>query len=139
MNTYLPMTAKARELSGSRKKQFRFSEGPDVVNVDSYWDGGSRSSFAVLNINTGLEVLPQGNAPFGAHGRLGYKLVPGDVVIETGTFCGKPATPCFMCRVDDASRVLDFLGVAHSVTDETDASDDTNCERRGNAMNLDVI
>jgi len=112
VNGRFEMTTRARDLSGSRKKQFRFSEGHSVVNVDSYWDGGSKSEYSVFNIDTGLNIHPQGNHPFGAHGRLGYQLIAGDVVIETGTFAGKPATPCFMCRFDDASRVLDFLGVA---------------------------
>lgn len=105
------MTARAKALSGSRKRQFSFQPGRDVVNVDSYWDGGSKSNYTVLNIDTRMEILPKGNEPFGAHGRTGYKLITGDIVIETGTMCGKPATPAFMCKAEDAIRVLDFLGV----------------------------
>jgi len=36
VNGRFEMTTRARDLSGSRKKQFRFSEGHSVVNVDSY-------------------------------------------------------------------------------------------------------
>lgn len=111
MTTYYPSNAKARDLTDSRKKQFRFSSGHSIVNVDSYWDGGSRSFYRVVNIDTGLSVEPQGNAPFGANGRLGYGLIKGDIVIETGTFCGKPATPTLMCRADDETRVLAWLGL----------------------------
>lgn len=112
MTQYFQATNRSRDLTGSRKKQFRFSPGATTENVDSYWDGGSKSSYHVHNIDTGLAISPQGNAPFGAHGKLGYTLIKGDILIETGTFCGKPATPCFICRAEDAERVLQYLGVA---------------------------
>lgn len=109
MNIYIKSTPKTKSLTGSRKREVRVSSGSSLINVDSYWSGGSRSDFSVLNIDTGLNILPQGNHPFGASGRLGYALRSGDILIETGTFCGKPATPTFHCRAEDEARVLEYL------------------------------
>lgn len=109
MTTYIPNSTKTKQLTGSRKRQCTFSPGHTSVNVNSYWDGGSKSSYVVFNIDSGMEVLPVGNAPFMTSGRLDYTLIIGDIVIETGTFCGKPATPRFMCRTEDSERVLTFL------------------------------
>jgi hypothetical protein len=105
------MTDRVKRLTGSRKREFNFDPEREIVNVDSYWDGGSKSDYVVFNIDTGLTVFPKGNAPFVASGRLGYKLITGDILIETGTMCGKPATPMLMCKVEDSERVQAYLGI----------------------------
>ena len=109
MTTYFPITSRAAGLSGTRKRKFAFDPGHTVMNVDSYWDGGSKSVYQVHNIDSGLDIVPAGNAPFGASGRVGYALITGDVMIETGISCGKPATPRFCCKTEDSARVLAWL------------------------------
>lgn len=111
MKTKYPMTHKVKSLTGSRKREFSLNPTDHVQNVDSYWDGGSKDFYHVVNIDTGLNVAPEGNHPFGDHGKVGYKLISGDILIRTGTFCGKPSTPCLLCRAEDENRVRQYLGL----------------------------
>jgi hypothetical protein len=81
-------------------------------NINSYWDGGSRSEFAIVELATmARKPLPTTTHPyFGIvrHGLAGkedsvlsadyagnvtLKVLPeGFALVEAGTFCGKPAT-----------------------------------------------
>lgn len=103
-------TNKVRELTGTRKREFHLDVTCRPQNTDSYWSEGSKSDFLVHNLNTGGEFVPSpGRYPWTTSNE--YTLQPGDVLIETGTFCGKPATPSFLCLPNDEQRVKEWLGI----------------------------
>lgn len=103
------MTTKVKSLTNSRKRQFSLGTRTTVC-TDSYWDGGSKSDYTVINLDTGRWLTPPaGQYPWTT--RNDYTLQPGDVVVETGMFCGKAAAPHFMCRPEDEERVLAWLGI----------------------------
>ena len=84
------------------------------VRVNSYWDGGSRSEFAVVELETltrhelptashpyfdiarkGLTnaATPDGAVKVDHVGNVELQILPdGFVLVEAGTFCGKPST-----------------------------------------------
>ena len=84
------------KLVSKKRKAFLAAPTTEVRMSGTYWDGGSRSNYFLVNLAT-KEVKPlAGVAPvqFGGpcvdpvqHLQVGY------AVIEAGTFCGKPATP----------------------------------------------
>lgn len=105
----LKMTKRMRELTGSKKKSFytHIVCPNSKINTASYWDGGSHDKFVVYNTETGeRKYPPSGNYPtFQAE----YVLQPCEVMIQTGTFCGKPATPSIWYRSDEAHRIEPLL------------------------------
>jgi hypothetical protein len=110
MNNYYPMTAQAKRLSGSRKREFRFYTGADrPQNTASYWNGGSKTSYTVINMLTGAQGIP----PCGQYPtfQASYTLRPQELLMETGVFCGKPGTARFNCRTEDEALARKFLGI----------------------------
>jgi hypothetical protein len=103
------MTEGVKRLTRSKKKTFWFSTAIKVC-TNSYLDGGSRSEWQVYNLDTKADFTPNpGQYPWTTAND--YTLQPGDVVIETGLFCGKPSTPHFQCLPVDVQRVKAWLGV----------------------------
>ncbi len=110
MNTYYKTTEAVKNITRSRKHQFSFGTSEQPQNTDSYWSGGSRSEYSVYNMDTNkFGFPPAGKYPWTTENR--YTLQPGDVLIETGTFCGKPATPRFTCLPADEARAKAWLGI----------------------------
>ena len=110
MSTTHEMTGRVKAITGSRKRNFRFYAGSDTHCTNSYWDGGSKTSYEVVNIDTGARFIPSpGSYPWTTPND--YTLKAGEVLIETGHFCGKPATPAISCRADDEARVRHWLGI----------------------------
>lgn len=109
MSDYYTITDKVKAMTGTRKRSFSVRVQPKVT-TNSYWSGGSKSDWRVTNLLTGKTfVPPAGSYPWTTPNV--YELQPGDIVIETGTFCGKPATPCFRCLEADLPAVKKFLGL----------------------------
>ena len=105
----IKMTLKVKELTNSKKKTFWFMTVTEIC-TNSYLDGGSRSEWWIVNLDTKTDFIPSpGSYPWTTAND--YILQPGDVVIETGLFCGKPATPHFHCLPVDVQRVKSWLGV----------------------------
>lgn len=113
MNDYYPMTRTVKTLTGSRKKTFGLSATATTesnFSTASYWDGGSRSCYFIKNIITGIESNPPcGEFPFTK--RPMTQLKPGEILVMTGTFNGKPATPIIYCLESDAEQVRAYLGL----------------------------
>lgn len=89
------------------------------ANINSYWDGGSRSEYVLIDVATGRRLaLPTSSHPYfdvaryGAEGENSILKIdhvgnmtllavpPNAVLIEAGTFCGKPATARIMAHAD---------------------------------------
>lgn len=96
-----------------RKRQAFISPFPESgVNVNSYWDGGSRHVYALIHIESGQrKPLPTNTHPYFDIARKGMTnqetpdvltdhvgnvtlkhLPDGIALVRGGTFCGKPAT-----------------------------------------------
>lgn len=109
MNRY-KITPRVKELTDTRKREFSVSSGYTTVCTNTYADGGSISYWTVINIKTGVRFRPNpGQYPWTT--KNDYTLQSGDVVMETGSFCGKPMAPRFLCRTEDETDVLKWLGV----------------------------
>lgn len=107
-----PMTPQAKRLSGSHKRNFVLyvdDRADCPINTASYWDGGSKTSYSVLNMVTGATgYCPTGSYPtFQAE----YVLKAQELLIETSIFLGKPGTPRFTCRSEDESLARKTLGI----------------------------
>lgn len=109
---YNQMTVQAKQWSGSRKKQFGFyvDSNQSTHNTASYWDGGSKTTYTVINMLT----RQTGNPPCGSYPtfKAEYTLNPQELLMETSVFMGKPGTPRFTCRADDEELARRFLGIS---------------------------
>jgi hypothetical protein len=94
----------------SYKKHQAIIHTADSVSLSgTYWDGGSRSTYVAVDLETRRSKgAPQYNPPqFG-----GPKVVPevslpnGIVIVEGGTFCGKTATVTIFIRPDNMTKLL---------------------------------
>lgn len=95
-------------------------------NINSYWDGGSRDEYAIVELATMtrrpmptvghpyFEVKAQG-VPTGSDsfvevdhvGNVTLKILPaGYVLVQAGTFCGKPATARIIANPADMPKYL---------------------------------
>lgn len=109
MNEPFKSTPQAKALTGSNRHTFRIYTRA-VTSTNSYWDGGSRSEYRVINMTTGKTFTPpSGVYPFTTPNN--YTLQPGDLVIVTGTLMGKPAFPHFICREEELPAIKTYLGV----------------------------
>lgn len=95
-----------------KKRRAFLSEFYSGKNINSYWDGGSKSEYAIVELATmSRRPLPTHTHPFfevaargmanrdtgvvesDNVGNLHLKILPeGFALVETGWFCGKPAT-----------------------------------------------
>lgn len=112
MTTKYPTTPMVRRLSGTRKREFYLAifEAPSYVkDCNSYWDGGSKDSYTVLDMNGKyLETPPSGGFNKRADP---YTIKPGTILMETGVFRGKPATVTFYGNESDRPRITKLLGI----------------------------
>lgn len=87
--------ARILERIGSRKRSAYLTEIPagSARTLYSYWDGGSRDEYAAWDASGQPIALPIAGCPgFSAPARA-WTPAAGDVLVEYGTFMGKPATP----------------------------------------------
>lgn len=109
-----------------KKHNVFLSESTGGINVNSFWDGGSRSEFAIVELATmQRKQLPTRTHPYfdvAAHGltnaendvvavdhvgNVTLKQLPaGYVVVEAGTFCGKPATAHIYVNPENLVKLL---------------------------------
>lgn len=100
--------------------------GPSGQGINSYWDGGSRAEYALVDLATGRRVaLPTNTHPYfdiaraglaGAEdsavvvdhrGNVTLKILPeGIALVQAGTFCGKPATATVILNPANMAKLL---------------------------------
>ncbi len=77
-----------------RKHQFTLTASETVCLCNTYWDGGSRSTYTAIDLITGRNKgAPQFNPPeFGGPKTAPVVPIPeGIAIVETGIFLGKTA------------------------------------------------
>ncbi len=100
--------------------------GEHGVSINSYWDGGSRSEYVVVDMATGKRhALPTHSHPYFDVSRRGLAstenadvqvdhvgnvtlkhLPEGLALVEAGTFCGKPATAFIRVNAANMAKLL---------------------------------
>ena len=83
----------------------------ESVTVPSYagnWDGGSRDTYTLINLETGQEVAASDNvsAPWDKRSDRLIVLRPGFAVVEHSIFCGKDMGLTFYVHPDNAAKLL---------------------------------
>lgn len=109
MNTSYNMSPKAKALTGSRKKTI-FIRPQEKVSPRGGWSGGSCSYFSGLNYVTGTPHAFEQGDNFSKQ-TVSQELPANVIMIETGTFNGKPAYPAIYCRPEEKAAVLAWLGI----------------------------
>ena len=111
MYTYLPTTKDLKNKLNTRKKEFGIQAHQSLrtFNTASYWDGGSRNIYSVLNLAIGGYTYP----PCGSYPNFqaSYELPIGSVLISGGTFNGKLSTVTIDYYEVDKPIVEKWLGV----------------------------
>lgn len=112
----LPEIKRIIEASGVRGKQgdvvVDVFHGPRTVN--SYWDGGSKDEFAIVDLDSGKAWnVPTTHPYFDRRpdgercGNLELReLPPNCCLVQGGTFCGKPATYRIHLREENLAKLL---------------------------------
>ncbi len=114
----------ARVLPSYRKHNVYVSEFGSR-NINSYWDGGSKSDYCLVDLNTMRTLpLPSSSHPYfdvarytagGENesvsidhaGNITLKVLPPNTaLIETGYFCGKPSTAHIFVNADNMPRLI---------------------------------
>ncbi len=95
------------------------------LNINSYWDGGSRDTFVALDLTTmRTKALPTSSHPYfdvaakgiegdnnmvavDSRGNITLKQLPVNVaIIKAGTFCGKQATAHIYLNPENMPNLL---------------------------------
>lgn len=112
-----------------KQRAFLHEFGPSGKNVNSYWDGGSRSEYAIVYLPTmQRKALPTSTHPYfdvvragaagsenqdiaiDARGNATLKRLPPDfALVEAGICCGKPATAAVHMNADNLTKFLPTL------------------------------
>jgi len=109
-----PMDSVARDLiklcdaACARKKKYFLSQLHYPMDMDSYWSGGSRDVYHIVDVITKKVARLPSNHPVFEPGRpytLARPLPENFIVIQTGVFCGKTATPHIY--VQDLDQLLE--------------------------------
>jgi hypothetical protein len=110
----------------SYKKHNAFLREFCPTNINSYWDGGSKDYFALVDLDTMRAVpMPSSTHPFyevasrglanketqvieSDHvGNLTLKVLPENyALVSCGTFCGKPATASIKVNASNLTKFL---------------------------------
>ena len=105
-----PLAQSMRSVTGYTRRAYKLrTVEPDAEqSYHAYWDGGSRTSYTFVNLDTWQAVPMPGEAanPFRAeaHGRF---VLPFNVgVIEHAIFCGKDLGLTLVVRDDNATPML---------------------------------
>ena len=93
---------------GYTGKKFQIEVSSFPIDVRSYWEGGSRSYYTFLRLDTlAIMSIPQQSA-FDKQvvGADSVNLIPGMVCVKHTIFCGKDAGITIYVHSDNAPRLL---------------------------------
>lgn len=111
----LKRTRELGALTGSRRTimHLHVVDAGTSLPVPSYWDGGSRDEWKVVTRSGNTTYLAA--TPF--LGKVAtHVIVPGAVLVRTGTFRGKPAQPALYCTRATAIHLCTTWGCSHLAT-----------------------
>jgi hypothetical protein len=92
-----------------RKRQVRLETREQVSLANTYWDGGSRSTYTAVNLSTMRSSSAEQFAPpqFGGPRQAPIVNIPeGVAIVETGVFAGKPATAAIYLHPYNMAQLL---------------------------------
>jgi hypothetical protein len=98
----------------SNRKPIKVGEFRGPMNINSYWSGGSRDEFKLIDLETKeIFSVPSSHPYFDMKengervGELEIKeLPPNTALVCGGTFCGKPATVRVLLREENLVKML---------------------------------
>lgn len=97
----------------SYKRLKAFVRVTDKVELQgTYWDGGTRSTYTAVNIQTRVSSAAEQYAPaqFGGPAEAPVvQLPPGAVIVQTGFFCGKVSQARVYVHPKDAANAIKAL------------------------------
>ena len=111
-STYLEPSQVPKHLQtvhGYRGRTFKARTAENVTITSNYWDGGSRSYWALVRLDTGAGAIAATDHPaFDARGITGstYQIPAGYCVVEHVIFCGKDLGLRFYVRPEDIAPLL---------------------------------
>ena len=104
------LTRVIRCAAADYRKRHAFVYVRDNVDLsNTFWDGGSRSTYTAVDLATGKASTAEQYAPpqfGGPRAPLNVAIPPGVAIVETGYFCGKPATASVYINPADATPML---------------------------------
>lgn len=105
-------TPATKALTKSKKKKIYFCGKKHPVDTASYWSGGSKSNYKVINLVTKETKMP----PAGVYPmfQAEYAIAENEIVLETGISEGKEATPTIHCRAEDEEKIKEIFGLNNS-------------------------
>ena len=93
--------------SGYKKRKAFIQSREKITLSNTYWDGGSRSSYTVVTLSTGqITPCPQYSPPEFGGFTPSIAIDNDTVIIETGIFCGKTATASVYVSPENYSKFL---------------------------------
>jgi len=87
-----PKLATLLKRVGYTKRKAYVHAGEEVECAYTYWDGGSKSDYALVEPNGYVVKKARTASPLSGLPPEKFYTKLGHVVVETGFFCGKPAT-----------------------------------------------
>ncbi len=93
-----------RNMTKKHKVAVETVEDGVVVLTGTQWEGGSKSNYGLVKLATGERRATPASGWMEKSASV--TIEPGWVVVETGMFCGKPATMTIHCRPADALALL---------------------------------
>ena len=94
---------------GYRKKEATLQVSEDICLSNTYWDGGSRSTYTAVDLASGRSKgAPQYDPPqFGGPVGAPRVTIPeGVAIVETGIFMGKTATAKVVVNPSNMAKLL---------------------------------
>ena len=102
----------ARLMPQGYKKRKAFIQSREKITLShTYWDGGSRSSYTIVNLTTGKTTYDSyATVPPQFGGVAPVVEIDNDIaIIETGVFCGKPATASVFVSPENYNKLLTLV------------------------------
>lgn len=107
---HLEIARVIRAADPTYRKRDAYVYARDMVTLGgTYWDGGSRSTYTAVALDSGRTSAAEQFAPpqFGDPRVAPTVTLPdGIVIVKTGIFCGKTATAAVYVRPDNMPRML---------------------------------